>query len=300
MPRPSLSTLLMAACCVAVVAWQLPSANDSNRLVLAAGGPSALVDTDGDLVPDSVEWLMQTDPNEMDTHEDGVDDFLAILHYGNLLEEMEEPAPENRMRVVVTSSTEGGVKNVWLHMMMRFIVTANSGEIRIDPYIDIKGMRVSLVPVLGHGTISLETKKTLDGYYVRVSCKLVDEASLAWLLPCTLGAEGIFDHKYINTGTYVVNSGGSPHAMLPSATNTFILQPINADARFQEPNPFWKGGRVCVMTLSVVSSSPNGHLCEVTSAECKPAAGLRCASSCAGNMGQPVFVPGGLGTITGN
>jgi len=290
----------MVACCATVVVWQFASTDDSDRLALAAGGPSALVDTDGDLVPDSVEWLMQTDPNEVDTHEDGVDDFLAILHYGNLLEEMEEPEPENCMRVVVTSATEGGVKNVWLHMMMQFIVTPNSGEIHIEPYIDVKGVKASLVPVLGHGSISLATKKTLEGLYVRISCKLVDEVSLSWLLPCTLGVEGIFDRKHINTGTYLVNSGGLPHAMLPFDTNTFILQPINADARFQDPNPFWKGGRVCAMKLSIVSSSPNGHLCEVTSAECKPAAGLRCANSCAGNVGQPVFVPGGLGTLTGN
>jgi hypothetical protein len=299
MPRPRLTTLLIVVCCAAVVAWQLASTG-ADRVALAASGPSALVDTDGDLVPDSIEWLMQTDPEEPDTNGDGVDDFLAILCYGNLLQRMAIPEPKNRMRVVVTSARENGVKSVWLHMMVRFIVTQTSGGIYLDPYIDVNGIRASLVPLLGQGSISLVTKKTHDGFYVCISCKLVNEASLVWLLPCTLGAELIFDRVHINTGTYLVNSGGSPHAMLPSTNNTFILQPINADARFQEPNPFWKGGRVCTMKLAIVSSSPNGHLCEVISAECKPAAGLRCASSCGSNVGQPVFVPGGLGTISGN
>ncbi len=299
MPRPRLSTLLMAACCcVAVVIWQFAGAGPE-RLALAANGSSALEDTDGDLVPDGVEWLLETDPKLVDSNSDGVDDFLAILCYGNLLERMEEPELENGMRVVVTSATENGVTSVWLHMLARFLVTSSS-NIRIEPYIDVEGTKVSLVPVLGHGGVSLVTKQTSRGLYVRASCRLADERSLSLLLPCTLGAQGIFDHKYVNTGTYVVNSGGLPHAMLPSTDNTFFLQPINADARFQEPNPFWKGGRVCVMQLSIVSSSPNGHLCEVTSAECKPAAGLRCASNCGNNVGQPVFVPGGLGTLTGN
>jgi hypothetical protein len=300
MLRPHLPTLLMAACCcVATVVWQVGSTG-SERLALAANGTSALEDSDGDLVPDCVEWVMQTDPGAVDTHGDGVDDFLAILSYGNLLESMPEPEPEHGMRVVVTSATENGQTNVWLHLLVRFMVTRSLGEIYIDPYIDVQGMRASLVPVLGHGNVSLTTKQKRDSLYVMISCRLADEASLMRLLPCTLGAEGIFDSQQINTGTYVVDSGGSPHAMLPFTDNSFILQPINADARFQEPSPFWKGGRVCVLKLSIVSNSPNGHLCEVTSAECKPAPGLRCASSCSANVGQPVFVPGGLGTISGN
>lgn len=300
MPRPRLPTLLIAACCcLAVVVWQLASAGP-DRVALAANGSSALTDTDGDLVPDSVEWVMQTDPEETDTNEDGVDDFLAIVAYGNLLESMSEPEPKHAMRVVVNSAAEGGDTHVWLHLMVRFVVTQNIGEIFIDPYIDVRGMRASLVPLLGHGNITLRTKQQRDSLYVMISCRLTNEASLARILPCTLGAEGVFDRQHINTGTYVVDSGGLPHAMLPFTDSSYILQPINADARFQEPNPFWKGGRVCVMKLTVISSSPNGHLCEVTSAECKPSPGLRCASSCASNVGQPVFVPGGLGTINGN
>lgn len=299
MPRPLSTLLLAASCCLAVAIWQL-AGSGGERVALAANGSAALTDTDGDLVPDSVELVMQTDPEETDTNEDGIDDFLTILYYGNLLESMPEPEPEHRMRVVVNSVKEGEDTNVWLHMMIRFIVTRDLGDIFIEPYIDVEGMRVSLVPLLGSGNIALVTKKKGDSLYVMISCKLTNEATLSRILPCTLGAEGIFDRQHINTGTYLVDSGGSPHAMLPFIDSSFILQPINADARYQEPNPFWKGGRVCVMKLTVISSSPNGHLCEVTSAECKPSPGLRCASSCSSNVGQPVFVPGGLGTINGN
>jgi hypothetical protein len=284
---------------VATVAWQLVD-RGPDRLALAEPSDVGLIDTDGDLVPDSVEWLMQTDDTTTDTHQDGVDDFLAILTHRNLLGKTSEPPVEHGMRVLVTSTTEGGDTNVWLHLMVRFIDTKNSGEIYIAPYIDVRGQKASLVPAIGYGNVSVASKRNANSMYFFISCKLVNEASLTWLLPCTLGAEGLFDRTYVNTGTYVVNSGDSPHAMLPSGKNTFVLQPINANVRFQDPNPFWKGGKVCVMKLSIVSASPNGHLCEVTSAKCEPAAGLRCASSCSSNVGQPVFVPGGLGTITGN
>ena len=267
---------------------------------MAQPNDSGVIDTDGDLVPDAVEWVMQTDPMLTDTDGDGIDDFLAILTYRNHEPQTKPPPLEHGMRVLVTSSTSGNVTSVWLHLMVRFIGFQQSSQIYVDPYIDVKGMRASLIPVIGYGGVAIASQTTATGINVFISCRLVDEQSLTMLLPCTLGAEGRFDGEHMNAGTYVVASGGLPHAMLPVAANTFTLQPIGADARFQNPNPFWKGGRVCKMELSVISSGPNGHLCEVTSAKCVPAPGLRCASSCSSNVGQPVFVPGGLGTITGN
>ncbi len=299
MPRPRLPALLTAICCVATVAWQLVD-RGPERLAMAEPVGGGLVDSDGDLVPDDVEWVMQTDPMLTDSDDDGVDDFLAILTYRNLVKQTKAPPIEHGMRVLVTSSTSRNVASVWLHLMVRFIGFQKTSDIYVDPYIDVGGRRASLIPAIGYGDVAIASKKTATGIYFFISCRLVNEESLVQLLPCTLGAEGRFDGKHVNAGTYVVASGALPHAMLPSGTNSFTLQPIGADARFQDPNPFWKGGRVCKMKLSVISSGPSGHLCEVVSASCEPAPGLRCASNCSSNVGQPVFVPGGLGTITGN
>lgn len=303
MPKTPLRAFLLAACGIAALASGWRASGD--RFALAETGMIGMVDTDGDLVPDSVEWLMQTDPGIVDTHDDGIDDFMAILSYQNLLLRDVEPLPmDHGMRVMVTSApdTHNNV-SVWLHIMVRFVGVENANHIWVDPYIDVGGYKVSLIPAIGYGGIHIASRRSGENTMFFISCELVDENALTRLLPCTIGADGFFDHKHVNAGSFLIPAGTAPQVLLPRGEDSFIVQPINTATRFQDPGPGLKGGRVCAMKLAVISASSAGHLCEVVSADCEAAAGLNCAttgpSACANTVGQPFFVQGGLGAITG-
>ena len=110
----------------------------------------------------------------------------------------------------------------------------------------------------------------------------------------------VIDNQYHNTGTYLMESGNDIGALLPFDGGALALQPVSGAMLAQDENPFYRGGgRVCEMELNKVGSSPSGVICEVLSAKCRTAPGLRCSMSCPKKAGSVILIPDGLATITG-
>lgn len=294
MSRLRLLSLCLAASVVTLVAW-----GGDGKPEVRAEGYEPFIDTDGDLLPDALEWVALTNPHEVDTNFNGADDFLEVVEH-RLPLSVNVPRPvDHAMRALVYgSTTPEGPREMYLALLLRF-VGANIGAVQVlEPFIEVQEKLVPLTQLIGSTRSHLSTK--LDGkggLYVMFAMRLSSVYELRSLLPCTIGVRAVVDGRRYLTGSYLLESDLAETALVPVGAGNFALQPANAQDSFA--NPFWKRNKVCIMTLDVIGSSGNGNLCEVRTADCTVANGLVCGSTCTSAVGLMIFVPEGLSTITG-
>ncbi|MCA8956645.1 MAG: hypothetical protein KDC87_11270 [Planctomycetes bacterium] len=295
--------LLRTACLALLVAVLLSSRDEwcGSTALARADANAPFDDPDGDMVPTCIEELMQTDPNRADTDADGIDDFEEILTFTSHVP-CSAPAPVDQgMRVLVTSTPNAcGQPVVYLHLLLRF-VNLKLNEVKFhDLYVDLEGKQYSLVRLLGYGGQMLSRHRERDGSSFLISIPLASQTDLMRILPCTVGAKAALGGKLVNKGCYLMQVGEDIGALMPFGDGSLALQPVSSLVLTQDGNPYYRGGgRVCETKLMEVGSSSRGTLCEVISAECKPAAGLRCSVTCPKKEGSMVTIPDGLQTITG-
>lgn len=258
-------------------------------------------DFDHDLVPDCIEDLMRTSSVDADTDNDGIDDFEEILTFTSHDPKIPTKPVDHAMRVLTTSTFDAsGQSVVYLHLMLRF-VNAQLKDISFkELYADLGGNRQSLLTLVSGVEKVTHRQRSRDGASFLFSIRLSSESDIKRILPCTLGAIAVIDNKYHNTGTYLMNSDGNIGALMPYDGGSLALLPVSGALLVQDENPFYRGGgRVCEMELNKVGASGTGVLCEVTSAKCRAAPGLRCSMSCPKKTGSVITIPDGLRTITG-
>ena len=260
-------------------------------------------DADNDMVPDCLELMGHTSPENADTDGDGIDDFEEILTFTNHDASIKTKPVQQDMRVLITSTMDGsGNTRVYMHVLMRF-VNLTLSQVRFhDLYCSLNGDdKVSLIDVIGYGDVKVSRRqRKRDGVSYLVSMEIGDLNVLNGFLPCTIGARAMLGTRMIHTGTLLMSTGSGEVASLQPYKANLILQPVSSAVYLQDANPYYRGGgRVCEMGLTQVGSSNSGTLCEVDWAKCKIAAGLRCSSTCSKKAGTTVVIPGGLGTITG-
>ena len=258
-----------------------------------------LLDSDGDLLPDRLERVLLTDPFDVDTDRDGIDDFLATAQFRRLFDPPGIPLPmDDEMRVVVSTTADGrGNSSVWMHFLFRF-VGANLSELRgILPYIDRWGVRVPIGNLLGAGLVGIRVAADpIEGLYCVASFQLADEAGLRALMPCTIGATALVGSRLIHSGAYLQEICGLSTVVMPADDDFGFVMPLSPD-EFQDP--FWSSARVCVLQLALMSQSPEGAMCEVRNAECMSNGRLSCPPTCLSSRGRTMFFPNGMRTITG-
>ena len=276
----------------------LTRTHSSPKLLADERGP--LTDTDGDLLPDTLEWLTLSNPLLKDTDGNGVDDFVEAVQHITPFTTGTKPL-EDEVRVLLSATpVQGGTgAEVYVHMLFRFVGNRIGNVQQMTPYIALDSCGKIPAPDLitgGPVTVRAATHPTA-GTLVIASVRLCRQSELLYILPCTVGAQIVIDGKLHSSGTYVGVDHNTPVVLLPVIPGVFINQPLNPEDN--QSNPFWNTNSVCAMKFGVVGSGMGGSICEVECADCEVANGLRCAPLCRQSVGKLIFVPDGLATITG-
>lgn len=274
-----------------------------HQIVRAASGADPFLDTDADLLPDALEWVAFADPTKPDTDFDSGDDFLEVVQHTAPYARTAARPFDNEMRILlsqVSGASDVDDSEIWLNCLFRFA----GGTPTVDwfvPYIHTTGGAVPIGELFGRTPFRLSFKPVPGGgTYALLTMFLAREREFASLLPCTVSARASVGGRAFSTGTYVFGVDGAIAALMPAGLDglrkTFMLQTLSSES---SSTSFFRRNKICEMELAVIGSTSGGHICEVDRASCEPANGLRCNVSCDQAAGAMVFVPDGLGTITG-
>lgn len=269
---------------------------------LAAGSDDPYRDTDGDLLPDCLEWLTLSSPARQDSDGDARDDFLEVVQHTAPYAATGARALDHEMRVVVNSVGSGPAAEVWMHCLFRFVGTGWDVN-NFNLFVSAGRAAMPLAGLVGRTPMDVSARQAgREGTFVRVSLRIASETELRPLLPCTLSAVAVLGGRQINTGMFVFDSGSELCALVPRGVDidrrAYFVQSLRPGAE-ERDSRFFRNNKVCEWGLSVIASTPGGSLCEVNRAECEPANGLRCGTRCTAAIGSEIFIPAGLAATTG-
>lgn len=257
-------------------------------------------DSDGDLLPDALEWVLLTDSMSKDTDSDGTDDFVEVVEQRSPVTKDEDtPLPVDSFRTLFMTSFEGEDQHrvLWLHLLFRFPSGQLSDLTGLSLFFDYDGHKVDLTPLLYTCTQALETRfETRQGLLVRLTLKLPEPAGLSKLMPATFGSYARINNAFHTAGVPMFHLGGSYHTLAMVSATQMILQAASSG---EVQSTFWNKGKACAMSLSLVGSSPGWRICEVEKADCEVVFQGACSDSCKKSVGQMVLVPDGTPLIEG-
>ncbi|MFO1076496.1 MAG: hypothetical protein U1E73_02080 [Planctomycetota bacterium] len=257
---------------------------------VAAEGEDSLIDSDGDFLPDAIEWAVLTSPTNPDTDADLIPDFVEVVQRGSP-RQPNTPLPiDNEMRVVVTGPSLGCQDPAELHLLFRFFGTAVALN-SLQTWVEVSAFPGLQIPlsVYSFGSPEIRTRQTAnDGLWVIVSVPMASEAILRSLLPCSIGATADLGGRVVHAGVRLVDIGGVTSSLVSFGDGRWVFQSIG-----QQPITNLGSNRVCVLTLESAGSGPGGSLYQIVDADCEDCNELECGPSCQQSIGWVIPVPGG-------
>jgi hypothetical protein len=263
-----------------------------------------LLDSDGDLLPDILEWSSLTSPFQRDSDGDGSDDFFDVVSnrvrpLANVDGERggaSAPGPHSA-RVLVSTTRGVDRPAVLMNLMFRFGAQQSPNLQLLRPFLDVRGMQVPIETIILSSTIQVAMRnQQAIGWYLLVTARICSLDELRPLMPCTLGALVVIDNVPVMTGSAVIDVGGIPAAIMPANNDHFALHAIQPPQDVR--NPFWSDNKACVFELVQVGATQNSVLCEIMNPDCVGAASLCCdPGGCRSKQGGVVSLPGGISLL---
>lgn len=273
----------------------LPTSGASS---LAAAPLQPLLDTDGDGLPDLIEFVGDSSSKLSDTDGDGRSDLVEFLDYTspNIKDAPKKPQPDG-FRVLLNTTEEGANNQhvLWMHLLFRFRSGTMTDLKGLGLFIDLGGNRYSLDPLLSIGVADfVEMRHHVQGLLVRVTLKIPMFQGFSQFTPVTFGGYALIGNVVLASGSMLFHQGGAYFTIVPAAGKV-VFQATSATAR----NPFWASHKRCVFQLEVQGVGRSGQILEVKKASCETSNARRCTASCPKMRGQTFFVPDGLPLILG-
>jgi hypothetical protein len=284
-----------------VFAWSHGSALRPS--MVRASGIEPLYDADGDSLPDSLEWVLMSDPLAMDSDSDGRDDFLEVVQHTSVTRQTMVQPVDHEMRVAVSCAPDlvTGEPHVWMHCMFRFAST--TADVNwFMPFLSTGKENVPLTRMIGSTPMGWVVRPDSgQGVYGIFSMRLATAREFARSLPCSVNVRAAIGGRYICSSSYVFPTNGQICTLVPhgrDVQNTRLtVQTLMAHDGTS--NTFFTGNRQCEQTMVLTGMSPVGPVYEIVNSECEVSEGMRCGSECPTQQGSSIVAPDGLGALTG-
>jgi hypothetical protein len=274
---------------------------------LAASFSEPLVDTDGDLLPDALEWTVLADPLREDSDRDGRDDFLEVVQHTSALQMTGTMPVDQEMRLALCSAVDkqSGLPHVWMHCLFRFA----SGQLDLRWFVPFISATVqgnpTVLPItelVGRAPMNVQMRSDpQQGLFVIVSMRLATVAEFSRILPCTVNARAAIGSRFVCSSAYAFEVNGVLNTLVSRGRDVpnqrLLVQTLapHSGSRTSTSTP----NRACEQTLVQTGMSTLGPVYEVITSECTMSEGLRCESVCPQLINTSVVVPDGLGALTG-
>jgi hypothetical protein len=254
-----------------------------------------LPDSDGDFLPDCVEWAILTSPSNPDTDGDSIGDFIEFVQRGAPRVPSASLPNDHEMRIIVTGGDTGGAAGpTWLHLFLRYaepfaLVTQFQAWVEIPTY---PGVRFPFDSLAQGALVINERQAGVDGHWLQISVPLVTPAILRTIVPCSFNAEATIGGRYLRSTASLFDLGPEIGTLVPFGNGRCAAQSITPN-----PSSSTLSNRVCLLDLEEVGSGPGGTVFEIVDAFCDDCNEVECAATCPQSVGWLITIPGGLGAI---
>lgn len=264
---------------------------------LSAGATRPTTDTDGDNLPDMLEYVAQSDPLRADTDNDGRRDFVEVAEFTSpLTRDAARPMPDAFRLLMNTTEESNGQRIVWLHVLVRIRSGLLSDFKGLSLFLDYRGQRVSLDPIVPFALADLGLQADpVHGALIRVSLRIPLLPPLETMSPVTFGGYCDIRNTIHRSGSVLFSIYGDLFTLVPLGETLFM----HAANPVQSTSPFWANNKACTLTMQVQGVGKGWVLCEVEKANCDVSQTMQCVPDCAALKGHTIFVPDGLGLILG-
>lgn len=288
--------LLIAGATLAGIGTMLMGPVPSVPLRADVKGP--LFDSDGDLLPDNLEWIVLSSPHAIDSDNDTRDDFCEAVRFEPPIWQpngKELSGQDHSVRVIVNSvRLADGRDHVYLNLLFR-VASLDPRQIRVvEPFLQTNGITFPIGDLIGtsgfEGALRTIPGGNIDAIFVS-RLGLLEEVRT--LLPCTVGARVVIGANEFRTGTVLDQIGDVTVAIAPVTSDKAAFQSLVPPSGMG--NGLWMPNQVCLFQLVQIASGPETSLFEITGAKCQPAFVLCCdPAGCASKEGGLVRTPNGL------